>query len=385
MNAQPGMKEAMATRTPRPCFRRGVGPLGRAPSRLPGEDDELSLGAVLFHEAMGLDDLVQPEYSPDLHAVVPSFYLVDELLKRSPHEILGNANVGCQADRSRNGLHRRKALEVLLVADHPRHADDPVTLGGLEGVEQGCRPDELQNVVDSTRKHVSNLLGDAAGVNEDSIRAVVTEELFTFRATTRRYDSDTVFPRQDRRCQSHRGCATANEEGLAGSHLERGVEGAPRGLDHLGKRPECWPVKRRFERLHLSSRNAGVLGVGTVELSTHASHSRGHGLARRQLGAPSSHDLPTASIPRIRGRVTEGEWPCRVNSSERLRPKARTLISTQPGFDCGTGRSWTVKTSGGPGRSMTTALMLCAHDRLSAVDAVFCDMDWLPILGLTTW
>ena len=120
---------------------------------LPGEDDELSLGSVLFHEAMGLDDLVKPQYSPDLHAAVPSFYLVDELLKRSPHEILDTASVGCQTDGGRNGFHRGETLKVPLVAGHSRHADDALTLGGLERVEQRCRPDELQHVVEEKTRN----------------------------------------------------------------------------------------------------------------------------------------------------------------------------------------------------------------------------------------
>ena len=134
---------------------------------------------------MGLDDLVQPKNSPDLKTAVQGFDLADEVLKRSPGEILGTASVRCQADGGRNGFHRREMLEVPFVADHPGHADDAVTLGGLERVEQRRRPNELQNVVDSVGKRVSDLLGDAAGVDEDSIRAVVAEELFTFRATTR--------------------------------------------------------------------------------------------------------------------------------------------------------------------------------------------------------
>ena len=119
-----------------------VGPVDRDPSRLPGDDDELPLGTVLFHEAMGLDDLVQPKNSPDLNAAVPSLDLADEVLKRSPHKILGTASVGCQADGGRDGFHRREMLEVPFVADHPGHADDTVPLDGLKGVEQRCGPDE---------------------------------------------------------------------------------------------------------------------------------------------------------------------------------------------------------------------------------------------------
>ena len=88
---------------------------------------------------MGLDDLVQPKNSPDFNTAVPGFDLADEVLKRSPGEILGTASVRCQSDGGRNGFHRRKMLEVPFVADHPGHADDAVTLGRLERVEQRRR------------------------------------------------------------------------------------------------------------------------------------------------------------------------------------------------------------------------------------------------------
>ncbi len=46
--------------------------VNRAPSRLIGDDDELPLGAVLFHDAMRLDDLVKPQHPLELHAAVPA-------------------------------------------------------------------------------------------------------------------------------------------------------------------------------------------------------------------------------------------------------------------------------------------------------------------------
>ena len=42
-------------------------------------------------------------------------------------------------------------------------------------------------------------------------------------------------------------------------------------------------------------------------------------------------------MPRMRGNLTPGEWPWRVKSSERLRPKALTRMRTSPGFGRGNG------------------------------------------------
>jgi len=58
------------------------------------------------------------------------------------------------------------------------------------------------------------------------------------------------------------------------------------------------------------------------------------------LSPPLSTTSPTASIPRTRGNLTEGECPCRVNNSERLSPAARIRINTLPG--CGWGFEWLV-------------------------------------------
>src|SRR6476620_11823618 len=73
---------------------------------------------------------------------------------------------------------------------------------------------------------------------------------------------------------------------------------------------------------------------------------------------PPSSTTPTHSIPSTRGKRTLGEWPWRVYISERFRPNALTLISTQPGFGSGTGISLICNTSGPPGYS-TTAAFIC--------------------------
>lgn len=67
--------------------------------------------------------------------------------------------------------------------------------------------------------------------------------------------------------------------------------------------------------------------------------------------------MPTASIPRMRGNWT-GEWPWRVNISERLRPKARMRIRTSFARGWGIGRWRSLRTLGGPGVDMTMAFMV---------------------------
>jgi hypothetical protein len=54
------------------------------------------------------------------------------------------------------------------------------------------------------------------------------------------------------------------------------------------------------------------------------------------------HILPT------RGNFTPGEWPCRVNISERLIPKAFTRINTCPACGVGIGMRSTFRTPGPP-------------------------------------
>lgn len=65
--------------------------------------------------------------------------------------------------------------------------------------------------------------------------------------------------------------------------------------------------------------------------------------------------VPTHSIPNTRGSCTPGEWPWRVKSSERLRPKAWTFNKMWFSGGGWIGRVWTVRTEGGPGFVITTA------------------------------
>ena len=66
---------------------------------------------------------------------------------------------------------------------------------------------------------------------------------------------------------------------------------------------------------------------------------------------------PVASIPKILGNVTAegGECPCRVKSSERLRPKAFMLIRTCPDLGFGMGRFSSLRASGPPDAWSTAA------------------------------
>jgi len=68
--------------------------------------------------------------------------------------------------------------------------------------------------------------------------------------------------------------------------------------------------------------------------------------------------MPVASMPRMRGNLTFGEWPCRVNSSERLSPTALIWMRTWPGDGVGMGSSVILRTSGPPGLEMTAAFMV---------------------------
>ena len=58
-----------------------------------GEHNDFSSGFVFFHAAVGFDDLVELEDLSDLHLKHPGGYLIDQLLKRSFHEIAGLAGV----------------------------------------------------------------------------------------------------------------------------------------------------------------------------------------------------------------------------------------------------------------------------------------------------
>ena len=71
-------------------------------------------------------------------------------------------------------------------------------------------------------------------------------------------------------------------------------------------------------------------------------------------------------MPRILGNVTSSpEYPRRVNNSERLSPKAFTLISTQPGCGVGIGTCLRSRPDTSPGASRTTARIMafirCLH------------------------
>jgi hypothetical protein len=74
-------------------------------------------------------------------------------------------------------------------------------------------------------------------------------------------------------------------------------------------------------------------------------------------------------MPSTRGKVTPWAYPSRVCNSERFRPKAITLIRTQPGPGSGTGRSRICRFSTGPGASSTTARIVSGIGRQLALIA----------------
>ena len=81
----------------------------------------------------------------------------------------------------------------------------------------------------------------------------------------------------------------------------------------------------------------------------------------------ASSTVPTASMPSTRGNSTPGEWPCRVKSSERLRPNAFTRMRTHPPVGLGTESSSILSTSGAPGSRMTAAFMVLIATSLSGL------------------
>ena len=65
---------------------------------------------------------------------------------------------------------------------------------------------------------------------------------------------------------------------------------APRRLQHLRQRAERLPGQVGTHRLDLRRRHAGILGVASVELATHAAHGRGDGLTFAELAAGRRRD-----------------------------------------------------------------------------------------------
>lgn len=71
----------------------------------------------------------------------------------------------------------------------------------------------------------------------------------------------------------------------------------------------------------------------------------------------ASSTVPTASMPRTRGNSTPGEWPWRVNNSERFMPHAWTRMRTSPGLGMGMGIRSILRTSAEPEPCTTTAFI----------------------------
>src|SRR5216684_2709639 len=94
-----------------------------------GQHDDLSARLVLLHAAMGLSYLVEMEGLADLHVQCARCDLLDQILERSPHEIFRFANIGGQADRSRDSFHWGEIVEGPFVADNAGHANDAALLG----------------------------------------------------------------------------------------------------------------------------------------------------------------------------------------------------------------------------------------------------------------
>ncbi len=92
--------------------------------------------------------------------------------------------------------------------------------------------------------------------------------------------------------QAHRRGPASNQQGVPWLKLQRTVERAPRGLDHLGQCTEGLPIQRCVDGLHLTSGYTGVLGIAAVKLPAHAAHGGCDGLPRFELATRCLLDSP---------------------------------------------------------------------------------------------
>jgi hypothetical protein len=105
----------------------------------------------------------------------------------------------------------------------------------------------------------------------------------------------------------------------------------------------------------LAAWHDGIFGITTVKGSTHPTNHRNNLLSRLQVSTWAESTTPVASMPITRGKVTADANPNRVCSSERFKPKALTLILTQPEDGSSTGRFCISRFSTGPGPFNTIA------------------------------
>src|SRR2546423_9126958 len=75
--------------------------------------------------------------------------------------------------------------------------------------------------------------------------------------------------------------------------------------------------------------------------------------------------MPAPSVPRTRGKrsLPVVYLPARISASHTPTPAPCRARSTSPGPGWGTGRVWSVRTSGGPKRSMAAAFMVPSRVR----------------------
>ncbi len=88
------------------------------------------------------------ERPPDLNPQRSGSDLSHEIVQRHAHEVLHVAGVRGQAHAGRDHVHRAEAVEGPAIPDHPRHADEPTLAAAVERIDQGRRPDELEDLVE---------------------------------------------------------------------------------------------------------------------------------------------------------------------------------------------------------------------------------------------
>ena len=109
---------------------------------------------------MRLNDFVELKRFANLDAQRARRNLLDQILKRHPHEVFRFACIRGQTDRSRYRLHGSKILEGPLVPDDSGHAHDATLFGAAKRVFERRGTNKFENFVDTVRTDFHHLLGD---------------------------------------------------------------------------------------------------------------------------------------------------------------------------------------------------------------------------------
>jgi hypothetical protein len=104
---------------------------GRANKRMRRSCQRLDFSTrfILLHAAMRLNDFVEAKYFANLDVQGARRNLLEQILKRHPHEVFRFANIRYQANRGGYRLHGSAILEGPFVPNDPGHAHDCRRLG----------------------------------------------------------------------------------------------------------------------------------------------------------------------------------------------------------------------------------------------------------------